>query len=356
MNSPNRNLHVSLVSFRTPEITFDCVISIINSFETQKKFELLNIYIADVSENGHGSIIKLDGLLAGYGFESGKTNSLISYYFKNRTIRLKLNDVKNKGFGFANNSNFELIQYEANDKDVVWILNNDTKIDSDCINHIHEAFKFNDSKIFGCVLIRDDNNLIQCVGGTDELSWKTNGKLVLENEHISCLEYSETFPEIKGYINGASILLTFKSLSKIGFFDDSYFMWCEEVDWCLKAKSFKFEFCAIKNAKVYHMVGGSSDSDEFKEFMGRKSKRNSLSRFCIRNYYNYRNRIYLLNKFFPKYKVLGEMNIFINALKSIVGVLLYDTNKVTRINLIFKGLRDGKNNNMGKTIIPENFS
>lgn len=56
------------------------------------------------------------------------------------------------------------------------------------------------------------------------------------------------------YVSGACMMVDKKVFEKIGFFDERFFMYCEDVDFCLRAKKAGFEIRSNQNIKVNHKL------------------------------------------------------------------------------------------------------
>jgi N-acetylglucosaminyl-diphospho-decaprenol L-rhamnosyltransferase len=57
---------------------------------------------------------------------------------------------------------------------------------------------------------------------------------------------------------GAAMLLRSQALTEIGLFDDGYFMYCEEIDWCWRAARLGWEIWSDPRAVIVHHAGRSS--------------------------------------------------------------------------------------------------
>jgi GT2 family glycosyltransferase len=61
---------------------------------------------------------------------------------------------------------------------------------------------------------------------------------------------------------GACMLLCMPAVRDVGYFDESYFMYCEELDWCLRARRRGWEIWFAPKAVATHILGGSSSKNE----------------------------------------------------------------------------------------------
>lgn len=259
--------------------------------------------------------------------------------------------------GFAGGNNVGLRYVMARDDfDYVWLLNNDTVVGYDALSNLIKVAESNrligivGSKLFHYYLPQ----IIQTMGGTDQITWKTTGDYIHSFEPDNP-EFNNDF-EVKGYICGASLLIKKSVLESIGLLDENYFMWAEEVDWCFSAvqKGWKLYYCGTSH--VWHKEGGSCGRFVIKNFCGKKSKRETLRRFVICGYYDIRNHIYFIKKYFKRYLCRFILHLIPLIIKRYIGIIVFDDNKLLRMMLLTRGLFDGIIGKTGKTIDPTNVT
>ena len=247
----------------------------------------------------------------------------------------------NLGFSHANNLGIKYIIENLSPayNDKVVLINSDAHLLTSIPSYSEKLIS---NSIVGGQLLTGTPLKIQVLGGTDKVNSFGFGKNIGENQRpVTVMDEDERLTSVNGYINGAFMMFSLETFKKIGYLDESYFMWCEEVDYCLHAKRKGVSLLADLRIKVYHSIGGSSESDIEKTFMGRKSVRNSYARFVIRGYYHFRNALRVQKKFFPESFYLSLMSYFYDFIKRVVGVILYDEQKIKRISVMVKGFRDG---------------
>ncbi len=64
---------------------------------------------------------------------------------------------------------------------------------------------------------------------------------------------------------GAALLIRWEALRQVGPLDEGFFMYCEEVDWCRRAKAAGWEVYCVPQAMVTHFAGQSTQ--QFRERM-----------------------------------------------------------------------------------------
>jgi len=256
---------------------------------------------------------------------------------------------KNLGFAGGNNVGIRYLLKKGH-FNCIWLLNNDTVIDKDALAEMVKLGKSNKKvgMIGSKILYYDEPNIIQALGGTEKITWKTTGKHIGDFKEDQ-LKFNNDF-EIKGYIYGASLLVREEVVRMVGIFDENYFMLMEETDWCLRVlkKDWKL-FCSSKS-KIWHKVSSSTKKGKEKIFFGRSSRRSSLSNFFEREYYNIRNHLYFVRKHFNKYFTITCLYLFLKILRQSIGIVLYDDYKCCRIKILFTGFYDGMRRRLGKNI------
>lgn len=64
---------------------------------------------------------------------------------------------------------------------------------------------------------------------------------------------------------GAAIMIRREALEEVGLLDEAFFMYCEEVDWSIRARQLGWEIYQLPSARVVHHVGQSTK--QFREEM-----------------------------------------------------------------------------------------
>lgn len=190
-----------------------------------------------------------------------------------------INSDKNRGYAGGNNvgMKFSLKQDNCN---FIWILNNDVVISS---NSLYEYINYSNNtrekiSFVGCKqLYYYDPKLIQSVGGSfmKQLSLCKN----IGTGEVDRGQYNnEKFVKKIDYITGSSVFLSKGALTKIGLMCEDYFLFYEEIDWSLRAKSLGFKLGYCYRSVVYHKEGATTGTSFFL-----KSKNDWLVFLSLRN-------------------------------------------------------------------------
>ena len=188
--------------------------------------------------------------------------------FIGKKITLIKND-KNKGFSAGNNIG---IKYALKDKDAkyFWILNNDTEVKKDSLNHLIEKMQNNNEiGICGTRLVYFHNkDRIQAFGGGKFNKYLASTSLV-GNNHINSDEINEHEIERQvDFIIGASMFVRRDYFEKTGVFCEDLFIYFEDVELCIRRDKFKLGYS--HKSIVYHKegatIGGNTLKSDSKTF------------------------------------------------------------------------------------------
>lgn len=161
--------------------------------------------------------------------------------FKDELILVKTD--KNRGFSAGNNIGLKYA-LKADDFDYCWLLNNDTVVQKDTLFNLYKCASKNKYSVTGSSLIYYGTDLIQGLGGKINTFFCTTKFLKKEYEN----------PD---YIVGASMLITRDCLNQVGLLPDEYFLYYEEVDYCLNVRNHNLKIGVCPDSKVYHKEGNS---------------------------------------------------------------------------------------------------
>ncbi|KAF0112947.1 MAG: family 2 glycosyl transferase [Rhodospirillaceae bacterium] len=88
------------------------------------------------------------------------------------------------------------------------------------------------------------------------------------------------------YVNGAAMFVIRPFIEQVGLMDESYFLYCEEVDWCLRRGAWRLGYA--HESLVHHAHGAT---------MGSNRDRRHRSRLSV--YLDERNKLLLTRRFWP---------------------------------------------------------
>lgn len=231
----------------------------------------------------------------------------------------------NYGFAGGNNIGLKFIQDHL-DYDYVFLLNNDTVINSTTVTDIVKKMSL-DSNIGMCgskVIYFHTPNKIQALGGVSYNKVIGRSKLIGNNLSVSHQNDIDNIESNLDYILGAALTISKECLQEIGVMEDSYFLYYEEIDWATRAKRKGYKLAYAEESLVYHKEGATIGSS------GNKETRSDLS-----DYYMVRSRLKFTRKFYP----LFYPTVFLFSFIKIQRILLSgDTSKYLKVMRALWGL------------------
>src|SRR3989338_5704415 len=221
---------IIIINYNTEQETIRCLRSI-------KKLKYKNFEIILIDNN------------------SDNFNKIKDFTKKNCELRIK-NYELNKNTGFTGGVNFGIKKALKNktNVDYIWLLNNDALVDKNTLTELVKTAK--------------EKNL-EADGGTFNWIQGSFPKGAIKNPK---------------WITGTSMLIKKNIFEIIGLFDEKFFLYYEDVDFCFRLKKNGFKLSVSEKAFVSHKKSSST---------------NMLGKDVIL-YYHYRNLMLLTKKHAPK--------------------------------------------------------
>ena len=169
--------------------------------------------------------------------------------------------------GYAGGNNVGINRAIKENAPYILVMNNDTVVAPDmCDALIEHEQSCPDEAVVGCKVINYyKRDHLDHVGGVWNPS-TNNFDLIGSN----ALAY--TLPTILktplDYITGCALFAKGSTFEKVGGFDERYFLFWEEADWCYRAKALGIDLTVCKEATLYHkgsasFTGGSPHKEYF---------------------------------------------------------------------------------------------
>jgi len=202
--------------------------------------------------------------------------------------------------GFAGGNNVGIRYALAKDDfEYVWFQNNDTVIDKNALTEMVKLAET--SKKIGMVGSKIMNyyspNVIDVIGGGDFIPWMGIAREIGSGE-LDKGQWERKAINMT-YAKGASMLVRSDVIRNIGLIDESYFLYSEETDWCIRAFRNNWKLKCSLRSLIWHKKKKSVKVYE----------KGNLSEFH-KEYYIARNNLILLKKFYKKYLAIGFLLSF----------------------------------------------
>lgn len=225
----------------------------------------------------------------------------------------------NMGFGKGCNRGME-IAFD-NGSQFVLLLNTDTEIEEGMIS---ELLKYCDDNTLVIPRIYKDKE------NKENSLWYSGGKINYETGEVeqTLFKYDVTddecnLPRKVEFATGCCMMISKAVWEKAGGFAEEYFLYYEDVDYCIRLKECGIDILYVPQAALWHKVGGSAGGE--------------ISAVSL--YYTIRNRLYFVNK----YKQYMKCD-FEEIMKSIMGYFILPFNQKYNVIMLraitdyFKGV------------------
>jgi GT2 family glycosyltransferase len=182
-----------------------------------------------------------------------------------------------ENLGFTGGNNAGIAEALSRGADYVFMLNNDIVVEKSVLKELLKAVETRpDAGIVGPkVLYYDDRRLINSMGTS--INWFRSrpeaGFYNRPDEGISG-ELRES-----DVIHGCALLVSADFIRKTGVFDEKFFIFHEETDWCFRSLRAGRKNIVVPSARVYH-----KESKTMREFS------------LLTHYYSTRNFLYMSRK------------------------------------------------------------
>lgn len=172
-----------------------------------------------------------------------------------------------KNLGFTGGNNVGITYARQHQADFVWLLNNDTFVDS----HVLDILRaFWDPKVGIC------GSKIYFAAGHEfhhdrykekdrgKVFWYAGGLIDWDNMYASHRGVDEVDEgqydkeEETQFITGCSMMIKRSVFDRIGMLDDRFYLYLEDLDFCLRAKKVGFTLRYVPSSVLWHVNAGSS--------------------------------------------------------------------------------------------------
>ncbi len=152
--------------------------------------------------------------------------------------------------GFAGGNNIGIRYGLAHGADYLWLLNNDTKPAPDALSAL-VAKALTDEHIGAVASIcyyADSPSTVQAWAGSRVNLWIGYGRITTQ-------PHSDDWFDT---LNGTSMLVARIALEDVGLLDQSFFLYWEDTEFCLRLRKKGWRIAAAPNSRVLHKVNAST--------------------------------------------------------------------------------------------------
>jgi len=224
---------VAIVGFRTPDDIFRCLEALAGSAHTD--FEV------SICENGGPAAFA--ALMAGLPVALPGGQPV-------KAVQAPSN------LGYAGGVNTAMRQ--APDADAWWVLNPDTLPHPEALARLVARLEVGDCELAGGTIHFPDGT-VESHGGRWR-SWLGRAQSVGYGDPLDKPVDAPTHERTLSYFSGASLLVSRRFLEVTGPMHEDYFLYCEEIEWCLRGLALGMRLGYAPGALVLHNQGSSTGS------------------------------------------------------------------------------------------------
>lgn len=163
-----------------------------------------------------------------------------------------------ENLGFSGGNNVGIRKALAKGFDYILLLNNDTTVAPDFLDHMVAAAESNEAiGVVGPKIYYYSEPERIWYGGGD-FSWFHKGKHV----HYNAIDKNPDEKELKEtkYVTGCAFFAKAEAIKKAGLMPEEFFLYHEDVDWSMSFKKAGYRAVYAPAAKVYHKVSRTTSA------------------------------------------------------------------------------------------------
>jgi GT2 family glycosyltransferase len=269
--------------------------------------ELIDVKVSVIIVNHNGLAYTINAVASIRRYSSGAEIIVVdngSTDESNKVLHAQFPDIhlvtlsENKGFGAGNNRGAE-----AASGALLFFVNNDTVLTSDIIRTLTEFMETKTKCGVAAPVLRNDDGSFQLSYGkfpsiTNEINTQEQTRAI-ESMRKNQMEQKKMIEKID-WVTGAAMMVRRSVFEQVGGFDEKYFMYFEDVDFCKRVAQAGYSIDYLPRISLIHFKGKSYEESDAK--IPLEYRRSQLrfydkfqpfsERFAI--------RIYLFIKFFSR--------------------------------------------------------
>ncbi|HSV15550.1 MAG TPA: glycosyltransferase family 2 protein, partial [Tepidisphaeraceae bacterium] len=264
-------LLVVIVNYRSADLAIDCLASLAPQVRND-----MRIIITD-NQSPDDSVAKLAAVIERNGWSAWATLRPLD---------------RNGGFAYGNNRGIEPALAADDKPQYILLLNPDTVLRPGAVQTLIDFMDANPTVGIAGSRLEDPDGTPQVsafrfhsIAGEIERSMRLGVVTrLLSNAAIAPPVSNEAGP--CDWVAGASMIIRREVFERIGLMDEKYFMYFEEVDFCLQAKRVGWPCWYVPSSRVVHLVGAVSQMSDARKHRKRRPAYwfESRRRYFVKNH------------------------------------------------------------------------
>lgn len=144
------------------------------------------------------------------------------------------------------------------DSDAWWVLNPDTHPEPQAMALQVARLAVGDCQAVGSTIYLSDGR-VQSHGGRWR-PWLARAESIGHGSALDLIPDPADIEQAQNYLNGASMMMSRQFLQTVGPMREEYFLYCEEVEWCLRGGKLGMRLGFAPGARVLHYAGTTTGS------------------------------------------------------------------------------------------------
>lgn len=206
-----------------------------------------------------------------YLVDNGSTDNSYNEFSNSYKNDDSITLIKSKAnLGFAGGNNLAITEILKKNFDYILLLNNDTEVDNLFLSYLLDSFSLN--KNVGIVGPKiyfapgyEPKNINYSKSDEGRVIWAASGfldrdNIISGNKGIDDVDHGQ-YDQIDfnpDFLSGCCLLIKNIVFKEIGLFDDDYFLYLEDLDFCIRAKEKGFTLVYQPKSNIWHLNSGST--------------------------------------------------------------------------------------------------
>ncbi|GFE69815.1 glycosyltransferase family 2 protein [Chroococcus sp. FPU101] len=270
---PTSSILIIIVNYRTPQLTIDCLNSLVQEIQSLPETQVI---VVD-NDSGDRSVEQIQEAISTQNW-----SNWVSVIASNH----------NGGFAFGNNLAIRPILKSSSPPVYFLLLNPDTIVLSGAIKSLVDFMNQHPQVGIAGSRLESPDGEVQHSAFRFHSIWSELDRglqLGVVTKLLSKWVVAPAIPTSQcqiDWVSGASFLVRREVFESVGLMDEEYFMYYEEVDFCLQAKRMGWSCWYVPESRVIHLVGQSSGVDQPNTIPKRLPQYwfNSRRRYFIKNH------------------------------------------------------------------------
>lgn len=171
--------------------------------------------------------------------------------------------------GFAGGNNVGIRYCLEKDFEFIFLLNNDTIVSSSFLSELKQAAdRFPNTSIF-CPKIYYHHDPEKIWFGGGALRSLTGVPLHQKFGEVDVYPDDKVAKDVD-FVTGCAMFVRSSCWRRVGLLDERFFIYCEDVDWSMRAKNLSYKCLFIPQSKIWHKEGAAlkklKSSGEFRRY------------------------------------------------------------------------------------------